>query len=209
MANSNNKDGSVEQINAEAARLIEHIRCSNAPNEVLQTCSEKIRQAVEQLEPWLHQGTHSAAFLHEPMEDFVYESTDLTRSMPYSPVSGRRNPIAPAIKLRAENDKVLGEVEFSATYAGPPGCVHGGIIAAVFDELLSMANIANQVAGFTGSLTIRYHRPTPLHQPIELSAYCARTSGRKIVSKGEMRADGEITASAEGLFIMPAPEPAN
>ena len=82
--------------------------------------------------------------------------------------------------------------------------VHGGIIAAVFDELLAMANVVSGFAGFTGTLTIRYHRHTPLDRPIELWAVNERRSGRKQFSRGEMRVDGKVTASAEGLFIRPA-----
>ena len=71
--------------------------------------------------------------------------------MPYSPVSGQRNPIAPAIRMWRDGDEVRGEALFSPTYAGPPNSVHGGIIAAVFDELLSMANV---VSGKRPSLVV-------------------------------------------------------
>ena len=66
-----------------------------------------------------------------------------------------------------------------------------------------MANIVNGVAGFTGSLTIKYHHPTPINQLIELHASCIRVDGRKVISQGEMRVNGKVTARAEGLFIKP------
>jgi acyl-coenzyme A thioesterase PaaI-like protein len=102
---------------------------------------------------------------------------------------------------------VRGEAIFSPTYAGPPDSVHGGIISAVFDELLSMANVITGSAGFTGTLTIKYHRKTPLNAPIELWAKNVRNEGRKQLSVAEMRVDGEVTASAEGLFIGMAKHP--
>ena len=102
-----------------------------------------------------------------------------------------------------DGSEVRGEAVFSPTYAGPPNSVHGGIIAAVFDELLSMANVISGTAGFTGTLTIKYHRHTPLDQPVELWAVNDRNSGRKQFSRGEFRVNGEVTASAEGLFIAP------
>jgi len=100
-----------------------------------------------------------------------------------------------------QEGEVFGEAFFSPTYAGPPDSVHGGIIAAVFDEVLSMANVVTGRAGFTGTLTIKYHRKTPLNTPIELWGINERQDGRKQVSRGEMRVNGEVTASAEGLFI--------
>ena len=106
-----------------------------------------------------------------------------------------------------DGEQVRGEAVFSPTYAGPPDSVHGGIIAAVFDEILSMANVISGNAGFTGTLTVRYHRKTPLDTPIELWGINERQDGRKQFSRGEMRANGEVTASAEGLFICAAELP--
>ena len=132
---------------------------------------------------------------------FAWQGDDLTACMPYSPVSGRRNAMAPPIRMWNKDGVVEGEVVFSPTYAGPPNSVHGGIIAAVFDEVLSMANVVTGTAGFTGSLTIKYHKKTPLDTPIELWGQNIRNEGRKLLSRAEMRVDGEVLTSAEGLFI--------
>jgi len=70
--------------------------------------------------------------------------------------------------------------------------------------VLSMANVITGRAGFTGTLTIKYHRKTPLNTPIELWGVNLRQDGRKQLSRGEMRVNGEVTASAEGLFIAAA-----
>jgi hypothetical protein len=194
---------SLEHINADLARLIEHIRCSAAPEDVLSACGDHIRAASDLLQPCLHPGSYSAAYRDQQQDGFILVADDLTQCMPYSPVTGRKNPLSPAIKMWVDDKEVLGQAYFSASYAGPPDTVHGGIVAAVFDELLSMANILNGVAGFTGSLTIKYHHPTPINQLIELHARCIRVDGRKVISQGEMRANGQVTARAEGLFIKP------
>ena len=55
---------------------------------------------------------------------------------------------------------------FNAAYEGPPGNVHGGMVAAAFDEVLGMAQSLSGNAGFTGTLTIRYRSPTPLYEPL-------------------------------------------
>jgi acyl-coenzyme A thioesterase PaaI-like protein len=193
----------LEQLSADTRQLIELLRCSSAPPPELESCHSHIRAAIDLLAPWQLRGSHSAVGL-EPHSEFDYTPEDLTRCMPYSPISGRKNPIAPAISLWAQGRQVRGRVVFCATYAGPPDTVHGGIIAAVFDELLSMANVVNGIAGFTGSLTIKYHHGTPIDAPVELSAECIRVSGRKVISRGEMRSKGKVTAAAEGLFIKPS-----
>jgi acyl-coenzyme A thioesterase PaaI-like protein len=192
----------LEALNKEAGELIHHLRCSNAPDAVLAEATGHIRQAMEALAPYLRQGDGwSTVSIASDTPGFAWNEDDLTAVMPYSPVSGKRNPISPPIRMWRDGDEVKGEASFSPTYAGPPNSVHGGIIAAVFDELLSMANVITGTAGFTGTLTIRYHRKTPLNTPIELWAVNVRNEGRKQVSRAEMRVDGEVTASAEGLFI--------
>jgi acyl-coenzyme A thioesterase PaaI-like protein len=197
----------LEAISEEAGRLIYHLRCSNAPDEVLAEATGHIQAAMKTLAPWLKQGEGwSTVSLASDTPGFAWREDDLTAVMPYSPISGRRNPVAPPIRLWREGDQVRGEAFFSATYAGPPDSVHGGIIAAVFDELLSMSSVILGVAGFTGTLSVRYHHKTPLDTPIELWAMQERADGRKLHCRAEMRVDGRVTASAQGLFIAPGRE---
>lgn len=198
-------NGLREIVNEDAAQLIRHLRCSHAPEEALTAATGHIQQAIAALKPWLKEGdgwsTISIAGDHAGLP---WAEDDITSVMPYSPVSGKRNPVAPPIKLWRDGSNVRGEAVFSPTYAGPPNSVHGGIIAAVFDEILAMANVVSGNAGFTGTLTIRYHRQTPLNTPIELFSETLRQDGRKQLARGEMRVNGEVTASAEGLFITAA-----
>lgn len=197
--------GLVEAVNREAAELIKLLRCSDAPDAALAAATAHLQQAMDVLSPYLRHGEGwSTVSIASDTPGLGWQEEDLTACMPYSPVSGKRNPVAPPLRMWRDGDQVRGEAIFSPTYAGPPNSVHGGIIAAVFDELLSMANVIRGVAGFTGTLTIKYHRRTPLNTPVELWAINERSSDRKQFSRGEFRVDGEVTASAEGLFICPA-----
>jgi acyl-coenzyme A thioesterase PaaI-like protein len=200
-----------EAINQDVSLLIHHLRCSNAPDEVLSEATSHIQQAMNALRPWLQQGEGWSTIsmggdsLGGDSLRVPWREDDLTAVMPYSPISGKRNPIAPPVRMwKAGENEVRGEVVFSPTYAGPPDSVHGGIIAAVFDEVLAMSNIVSGTAGFTGTLTIKYRRKTPLNTPIELWGMNVRQDGRKQLCRGEMRVNGEVTASAEGLFICSA-----
>ena len=202
--------GLPEAISQDVAQLINHLRCSNAPDEVLAEATGYIRQALETLNPWLQRGDGwSTVSIAGQMAGMAWREDDITSVMPYSPVSGKRNAIAPPLQLwKFSDNEVRGEALFSSTYAGPPNAVHGGIIAAVFDEILAMANVISGNAGFTGTLTIKYHDKTPLNTPIELRGVNVRQDGRKQHSRGEMRVNGKVTATAEGLFIS-ATRPAN
>jgi acyl-CoA thioesterase FadM len=58
----------------------------------------------------------------------------------------------------------------------------------------------------TGTLTIRYRRPTPLYRELRFAAWVERVEGRRIISKGEVWADDVLTAESEGIFVQPRPE---
>jgi acyl-coenzyme A thioesterase PaaI-like protein len=125
---------------------------------------------------------------------------------PTSPVIGRANPIAPPAELWAVEgedgqQELRGRVTFDYPYEGPPTCVHGGVIAELFDEMLGAVNIINNTAGMTGTLTVRYRRPTPLLAPLDLVSRCTGTERRKAFAWGGIYHDGELTAEAEGIFI--------
>ena len=118
-----------------------------------------------------------------------------------SPLIGLGNPVAPPMRLTVVGDQVEGTAVFGTAYEGPPGHVHGGFVAAAFDELLGMAQSLTGNPGMTGSLTVRYRKPTPLHREIRFAGRVDRVEGRKIFTSGTLF-DGEtLCAEAEGLFI--------
>ena len=121
----------------------------------------------------------------------------------HSPVAGLGNPIAPPIDFTIEDTKVIGQCTFPRAYEGPPGHVHGGWIAAAFDELLGMAQSLSGAPGMTARLIVNYRRPTPLHTPVRYVGWIDRVEGRKIFTIGQaFRTDtDELLDEAEGLFI--------
>src|SRR5439155_8753316 len=75
-----------------------------------------------------------------------------------SGITGRSNPLAAPLHLWSEGELTRGWAVYSAPYEGPPGCLHGGFVAAAFDDLLGWAQIASGRAGFTVTLTIKKHQ---------------------------------------------------
>ncbi len=131
----------------------------------------------------------------------VANSGDAHGFFDFSPVLGRANPLAPPVDMNVYEDKVRGTVAWGAAYEGPPGCVHGGHIAAAFDEVLGMTQSITGTPGMTGYLTIRYRSPTPLHTELAFRAWVERVDGRKILTKGTLHHGDVLCAEAEGLFI--------
>jgi acyl-coenzyme A thioesterase PaaI-like protein len=120
-----------------------------------------------------------------------------------SGISGRSNPLAPPLRLRVEGERTVAAAVYGEAYEGPPGCLHGGFVAAAFDDLLGCAQMASGTAGFTGTPTIKMRKPTPLNTRIDYEAGVTRVSGRRIVCWGRSTADGQLLAEAEGIFITP------
>jgi acyl-coenzyme A thioesterase PaaI-like protein len=119
-----------------------------------------------------------------------------------SPIIGLASPLAaPVVTYQRGDDRVEARATFGSAHEGVPGCVHGGIIASVFDEVLSFAQPPLGQPGMTASLTIRYKAPTPLHRELVFEAALTGSEGRKIFAKGHCRAGDTITAEAEALFI--------
>jgi acyl-coenzyme A thioesterase PaaI-like protein len=81
--------------------------------------------------------------------------------------------------------------------------VHGGVVSLLFDQIMGHHHVTVGVPGMTGTLRVRYRRPTPLFTELRFEVRTGKLRGRKITTLGQLRAGDELTAEAEGLFIMP------
>ena len=180
---------------ADAMRdVIEHLVASKAPAEDIARAAEQLEAVAASLQG--HPRGHS-------FEGFAESANagDTHAFFDHSPIIGKANPLAPPLTFTTQADKVVGSGVFGSAYEGPPGAVHGGYVAAAFDELLGMAQSLGGKPGMTGTLTVRYRRPHPLHTRIDFEAELVRVEGRKIFTAGRSFADGELRAEAEGIFI--------
>lgn len=121
-------------------------------------------------------------------------------------VSGTANPMGLGIQVSREGNSAVSRVTLGPAYEGAPGRAHGGIISAVFDEVMSYVLSIIQTPAFTGRLTVSYRAPAPLNRPLEFTARLSDRDGRKIFITAEA-IDGEtLIAKGEGLFIAIPPE---
>jgi acyl-coenzyme A thioesterase PaaI-like protein len=187
---------------AEACRsVIDQLASSTADSEKFAAARDLLRQAVEVLASESHGRPYEGAeaSLAAYQEHLFID---------HSPLVGPLNPLAPPIDMSAQGTTVTGVVTFGDAYEGPPGCVHGGFIAASFDEILGFSQGLTGKPGMTARLVINYRSPTPLHQPLRFTGDIDRVEGRKIFVRGDLRveADGRLCAEAEGLFLSMNPE---
>ena len=117
-------------------------------------------------------------------------------------VSGPHNPLGIAVDVHREGDEAVARVELGPAFEGAPGRSHGGIVAAIFDDVMGYLLTLHQKPGFTGELKVRYQAATPIGQPLEFRARAVDFEGRKLFATAEAYAEGEVVASAEGVFIV-------
>lgn len=122
-----------------------------------------------------------------------------------NPAVGLRNAIAPPMAIVHEDDgRCWSEFTLGVAYEGPPGWAHGGICALVLDQILGeAASEALTQPKFTGTITLKYLRGTPLG-PLRAEAFIERTEGVKTFARGYLSDGDGTTVEAEGVFIRPA-----
>lgn len=120
-----------------------------------------------------------------------------------TPILGPSNPLSPGLSIWFEADRVCGRVTYGWMYEGVDNIVHGGWVAAVFDEFLGAAQALAGKTGMTASLKTEYFRPTPLNRELTLEARLLSCAGRKTVIRAEMYDGDLLTAACEGLFVLP------
>jgi len=187
------------RVLADAVReLIERMVATQAPLEVFAGVADDIRAVAARFE----------GFPKSSLYGFAEAATagDAGGPFDHSPLLGLANPLAPPLRIAVEGEQVLGTARFGSAYEGPPGCVHGGYVAAAFDELLGLAQTIGGNPGMTGRLVVHYRSPTPLHTELRLVGWIERVDGRKTICKGTIHAGERLCAEAEGLFVAVNPE---
>ncbi len=191
---------SLAELNQSLRALMQNVRVCQANPAVLNSARETIDEVNTLLAPHAHAGPFAQARLDGASPNDLPHS-ELAEIFPFSPLVGPLNPLAPPIRLYAVEGVVHGVAVWGAPYCGPPNHVHGGIIAAAFDELLGAVNVINGSGAMTGTLTIRYRNPIPLNQEIRMEGHCSGSEGRKVFSSGKMWLGDSLLAEAEGIFI--------
>lgn len=191
------------QIAQELRGVLDELLATSAPVEELERTRAIINQAVSLLRsrPHSHDYEGPAEGSLAPMNSFLDRS----------PIIGAINPLSVPMRMDIEGDggsgsTIVGHATFAAAYEGPPGCVHGGFIAAYFDEVLGMAQSLSGNPGMTVNLTVDYRAPTPLKQPVVFRGRVVSIEGRKISVAGTLHHGETLCAEAKGLFVSMRPE---
>jgi len=169
----------------------------------LASTAERLVRAVESQPERIHPFKGAANFSMPAPYERAAEPKNLFSD---SIVSGRANPMSMEASLWSDGDEAVMEVVLGAAFEGAPDRAHGGIMAALIDELMGQVLGIIGTPAFTGRLTVTYRNPTPLGVPMIGRARATEHKGRKITMTAEMRAGDLLIAEAEALFITVTPQ---
>jgi acyl-coenzyme A thioesterase PaaI-like protein len=183
----------------ELTRLVEALRRVNA------ACATRRAspRSTDELAKVLHRVAEELeAFPLEPVvpAQLEIDSNDLHERTPFDPVIGRMSPLAVPVIVSREPPGAVGRATFREEHEGPPGCVHGGWLAASFDMVLHAANRFAGYQGPTRRLELRYRRPTRLREEVRFEASLESVSEEAAIVRGRAQQRGESTVEAIGEF---------
>jgi acyl-coenzyme A thioesterase PaaI-like protein len=182
----------------EAGRwLLNALIASDAPVELLDATTADLHRVTDALAPYARQSRYSAT-----AGSAIVRFRDPAIAA-HHPLLGDANPIAPPLVAEEHDD---GWVTVRGTYdkraEGMPGLVHGGILAMGFDLALGIAAAYTTARpAMTGTLTLRYRAPTPLHRDVVYRAVSEPRSERTVLARGTLHVGETLCVEAEGIWV--------
>jgi len=197
---SHDPDFTQAQID-QCERIIDGVRDLNArivrlggSLEELTAAAGRIEDLLDSLEPV----TRARA-----IESFRFEfdRDDPNNVIPFNPASGRFNPLAPRLAMSLEGRKLVAMCEFSNCHESAPDTVQGGMVAAVFDQLLSYAIMVEGFVGPTMWIRVDYLKRTPINEPLRFEAETVAVDGKEWSVRGTCHRGDVKISEAEGVIL--------
>ena len=119
-------------------------------------------------------------------------------------ICGVNNPIG--LKTRPSRDEAAGRAWLSVVipeeFQGWAGVAHGGIIAALLDEVCAYAVMGVSKQIVTAELKIRYLKPVPVGREVTVAAEVRDLVRRSIAVEASLSCAGEILVRAEARMVV-------
>ena len=188
----------VSGLGAALRGLVDAAVRTEAPVEVLEEIADSVRMLAERLRAE-----------QRPLKAIAAVDDPEVGERWYNPVYGPGSPIAPPMVVEDFPDgRCVGRVTLGKAHEGPPGLVHGGVVAMLLDHALARSARVAGHGGLTASLTVRYKRPAPLGVPLVVRGQLGEVDGRRSTATAWLTAaDDPDTVLAEGEALLVALRP--
>lgn len=108
------------------------------------------------------------------------------------------------VDVQVADGRAFAEVVLDRRFTGPPTFVHGGIIAALLDEVLGVAVCMHTARALTAHLEVDFRRPWLVGEPALLTGQAEWAGERKLHARGAITGlDGQMIAEGHGVWIVP------
>ncbi len=185
----------VERLAAAARGLGDAIAVTGVDRATL----DEVTGALELLTHRLRTATDDDAYsglVIKPVDYSIPEGP-----MPLNPILGACSPVRPDAQLRYRDGEIAGTAWFTRRFVGPPGFVHGGVSAMLADQIVSASPMAIGRRAITKSLELRYLRPLPLDEEIELWGVCEPTGEDTFRARFRITAGGKLAVEGNADLV--------
>jgi acyl-coenzyme A thioesterase PaaI-like protein len=173
-----------------------------APPELLERVAAALEPLIAELDRGPSRSRDAASF---SQERFAGPGELPLSGYDDRPVSGRSSPWGLDPEMHRHGDEIEAIVVLRSPHEAAPERSHGGIIAALFDDVFGFVLGVISQPAFTGEFTIRYVAPTPLHRRLSCRVRLAERVGRKLLMTGELvdidGPDEQLLVTAKATFI--------
>lgn len=182
-------------------RIIDGVRRLNARVMRLGGNADELGAAADRVESLLASLDDVTA--HRDLESFRFEF-DLAapnRVIPFNPGTGEFNPLAPDIEMSVQGNRLVAHVEYSNAFESGPDTVQGGMVAAVWDQLLAYAVMIEGGTGPTLWLKVDFVKPTPITERLRFECQVVDRDRKKVRVEGRCYLGDEEVSRAEALCL--------
>ena len=116
-------------------------------------------------------------------------------------VCGPRNESGLRLRFERDGDAVTTSYKASGHHQGFPGVLHGGVLSALLDEVMSRVSVVEGRWTQTARMEVRFRRPVPVDSTVTAVGRKTRERWGFIEAEGRvLLADGSVAAEASGTF---------
>ena len=121
------------------------------------------------------------------------------------------NPSGLGLRFQRLGEEVEVQYTVPEHFHGAPGVVHGGIVAAILDEVSCAAVVfVEDQFVVTGELTIRYEKPVPVGEPLTITGRVIdRSHPKYLIVEAHIEKANQCLARSTGKFFIQARQPAD
>ena len=117
-------------------------------------------------------------------------------------VCGDKNDIGLKVAFFEEEGKAKAEFVSTARLEGYKDILHGGILAALLDEVMIKSIIAKGILTVTSHLEVEFRKPAKIGEKLFLEGKIKNEKGKMILTEGKVfRENGDVIARARGKYF--------